>query len=54
MRLLEERGLTRAPMGRSALGVLLFQDMAAIPMLVAAGLLGSGGAAEPSLSLIHI
>ncbi|CAB3818449.1 Glutathione-regulated potassium-efflux system protein KefC [Achromobacter insuavis] len=48
MRLLEERGLTRTPMGRSALGVLLFQDMAAIPMLVAAGLLGSGQASEPS------
>lgn len=48
LRLLEERGLTRTPMGRSALGVLLFQDMAAIPMLVAAGLLGAGGASAPS------
>lgn len=48
LRLLDERGLTRTPMGRSALGVLLFQDMAAIPMLVAAGLLGAGSASEPS------
>lgn len=48
LRLLEERGLVRAPLGRSALGVLLFQDMAAIPMLVAAGLLGSDGTAAPS------
>ena len=30
------------------LGVLLFQDMAAIPMLVAAGLLGAGGTSAPS------
>lgn len=48
LRLLEERSLVTTPMGRSALGVLLFQDMAAIPMLVAAGLLGSDGASEPS------
>ncbi|ARP96023.1 cation:proton antiporter domain-containing protein [Bordetella genomosp. 13] len=48
LRLLEERGLLRTPLGRSALGVLLFQDMAAIPMLVAAGLLGAGGQSEPS------
>ncbi|SAI34171.1 membrane efflux protein [Bordetella ansorpii] len=48
LRLLEERGLLRTPLGHSALGVLLFQDMAAIPMLVAAGLLGASGSAEPS------
>ncbi|MCW0209207.1 MAG: cation:proton antiporter [Achromobacter sp.] len=48
LRLLEERGLTRMPLGRSALGLLLFQDMAAIPMLVAAGLLGSDGSSAPS------
>lgn len=48
LRLLEERGLTRMPLGRSALGLLLFQDMAAIPMLLAAGLLGSGGTSAPS------
>lgn len=48
LRLLDERQLTRAPLGRSALGVLLFQDMAAIPMLVAAGLLGSDGTSAPS------
>ncbi|MGS1105733.1 cation:proton antiporter domain-containing protein [Achromobacter anxifer] len=48
LRLLDERMLTRTPLGRSALGILLFQDMAAIPMLVAAGLLGSDGASAPS------
>jgi monovalent cation:proton antiporter-2 (CPA2) family protein len=48
LRLLDERVLTRTPLGRSALGILLFQDMAAIPMLVAAGLLGSDGASAPS------
>ncbi|WP_223264808.1 cation:proton antiporter [Achromobacter spanius] len=48
LRLLDERTLTRTPLGRSALGVLLFQDMAAIPMLVAAGLLGSDGTSAPS------
>lgn len=48
LRLLDERQLTRAPLGRSALGVLLFQDMAAIPMLVLAGLLGSDGTSAPS------
>ncbi|MGE8686653.1 MAG: cation:proton antiporter [Achromobacter sp.] len=48
LRLLEERGLMRMPLGRSALGLLLFQDMAAIPMLVAAGLLGSDGTSAPS------
>lgn len=48
LRLLDERMLTRTPLGRSALGILLFQDMAAIPMLVAAGLLGSDGTSAPS------
>lgn len=48
LRLLDERVLTRTPLGRSALGILLFQDMAAIPMLVAAGLLGSDGTSAPS------
>jgi monovalent cation:proton antiporter-2 (CPA2) family protein len=48
LRLLDERALTRTPLGRSALGVLLFQDMAAIPMLVAAGLLGTDGTSAPS------
>ncbi|MGV2863834.1 cation:proton antiporter domain-containing protein [Achromobacter sp. AGC39] len=48
LKLLDERTLTRTPLGRSALGVLLFQDMAAIPMLVAAGLLGSDGTSAPS------
>ena len=48
LRLLDERQLTRTPMGRTALGVLLFQDMAAIPILIALGLLGGGGSTGPS------
>ena len=48
LRLLDERQLTRTPMGRTALGVLLFQDMAAIPILIALGLIGGGGSTGPS------
>ena len=33
MRTMSERGLDRTPMGRSAFGILLFQDIAAIPLL---------------------
>ncbi|OZI19855.1 transporter [Bordetella genomosp. 9] len=48
MRLLDERQLSRTPMGRTALGVLLLQDMAAIPMLIALGIIGGGGTRAPS------
>lgn len=48
LRLLDERGLTQTPMGRTALGVLLLQDMAAIPILVAVGIIGGGGTRTPS------
>jgi CPA2 family monovalent cation:H+ antiporter-2 len=48
LRLLDERDLTRTPMGRTALGVLLFQDMAGIPILVATGIIGGGGTRAPS------
>ncbi|ANN68144.1 cation:proton antiporter [Bordetella bronchialis] len=48
MRLLDERQLTRTPMGRTALGVLLLQDMAAIPILIALGIIGGGGTRAPS------
>lgn len=49
LRLLDERGMMSTGVGRSALGVLLFQDMAAIPMLMAAGLLGTGAQQVPSV-----
>lgn len=48
MRLLDERTLSRTPMGRTALGVLLLQDMAAIPILVSVGIIGGGGTRAPS------
>jgi monovalent cation:proton antiporter-2 (CPA2) family protein len=48
MRLLDERSLEDTGVGRSALGILLFQDMAAMPMLIAAGLLGEGATQVPS------
>jgi CPA2 family monovalent cation:H+ antiporter-2 len=48
MRLLDERHLSRTPMGRTALGVLLLQDMAAIPILIVLGILGGGGSRAPS------
>ncbi|WP_233238324.1 cation:proton antiporter [Bordetella sp. LUAb4] len=48
MRLLDERDLSRTPMGRTAVGILLWQDMAAIPVLVAVGVIGGGGTRAPS------
>ncbi|ALM86603.1 cation:proton antiporter [Bordetella sp. N] len=48
MRLLDERELSRTPMGRTAVGILLWQDMAAIPILVAVGIIGGGGSRAPS------
>jgi CPA2 family monovalent cation:H+ antiporter-2 len=50
MRLLDERQLTRTPMGRTALGVLLLQDMAAIPILISLGIIGGGGTRAPSFA----
>lgn len=44
---MQERHLDRTPAGTSAFAILLFQDMAAIPLLVVTPLLGSGpGGAE--------
>jgi CPA2 family monovalent cation:H+ antiporter-2 len=48
LRLLDERQLTKTPMGRTALGVLLLQDMAAIPILISLGIIGGGGTRAPS------
>ncbi len=39
LRLLGERGETNAPQGRLLLGILLFQDVAIVPMLIAAPIL---------------
>ncbi|GIW70767.1 MAG: sodium/hydrogen exchanger [Planctomycetota bacterium] len=44
MRLLTERGEATTPQGRIALGILIFQDLAVVPMVLAIPLLaGSGG-----------
>ena len=50
MQTMGERNLTPTPMGRMAFAVLLFQDVAAIPLLAAVPLLGAGmaGGAEPT------
>src|SRR5262249_17943684 len=41
-----ERGVLAAPMGKVAFGVLLFQDIAAIPLVGIVPLLGAGAAAS--------
>jgi glutathione-regulated potassium-efflux system ancillary protein KefC/glutathione-regulated potassium-efflux system protein KefB len=45
LQLLEEKGMNRGAVGRSAFGVLLFQDLAVIPLLAILPLLSAGGAA---------
>ncbi|MBX7249917.1 MAG: monovalent cation:proton antiporter-2 (CPA2) family protein [Caulobacteraceae bacterium] len=59
LQLLEEQGLRRAPPGRAAFGVLLFQDLAVIPLLAFLPLLATPGVApaaateaEPSTNLL--
>ncbi|HEX8605362.1 MAG TPA: glutathione-regulated potassium-efflux system protein KefC [Pseudoduganella sp.] len=43
---MNERHLDNTPAGKAAFAILLFQDMAAIPLLVAVPLLGGSGAAD--------
>jgi monovalent cation:proton antiporter-2 (CPA2) family protein len=43
LQLLEERNLRRGRVGHTAFGVLLFQDLAVIPLLALLPLLGNGG-----------
>ncbi len=43
LRVLADRREMNGKLGRAALGVLLFQDIAAVPILVAIGVLGRGG-----------
>ena len=47
--LVKERNQEDCPVGRAAQSILIFQDIAAIMLLVAAGALGSGGALGPAL-----
>ncbi len=47
--LVRERAQEDCPVGRAAQSILIFQDIAAILLLVAAGALGTGGALFPAL-----
>ena len=49
--LVRERGQEDCPVGRAAQSILIFQDIAAILLLVTAGALASGGALAPALGL---
>jgi len=49
MRLLEEGGDVIAPHGRLMLGILIFQDIAAVPLLLVVPLLGAGGDATAAV-----
>lgn len=46
-----ERGQEDCPVGRAAQSILIFQDIAAILLLVAAGALAGGGALAPALGM---
>jgi monovalent cation:proton antiporter-2 (CPA2) family protein len=48
MQVLAEKKELNAPHGRAAFGILLFQDLAAIPILAVVPLLGEGGTEERS------
>jgi CPA2 family monovalent cation:H+ antiporter-2 len=52
MRLLSERGETHAPQGRLLVGILLFQDIAMVPMLVLVPSLAGSGAVPVGPSLL--
>ncbi|MEM7779626.1 MAG: cation:proton antiporter [Pseudomonadota bacterium] len=49
--LVKERDQEDCPVGRAAQSILIFQDIAAIALLVAAGSLASGGALGPALGI---
>ncbi len=49
--LVRERGQEDCPVGRAAQSILIFQDIAAILLLVTAGALASGGALLPALGI---
>ena len=52
--LVRERDQEDCPVGRAAQSILIFQDIAAILLLVAAGALSSGGAIAPALGLAGV
>ncbi|HEV8129261.1 MAG TPA: cation:proton antiporter [Candidatus Eisenbacteria bacterium] len=52
MRLLSERGETQAPQGRLLVGILLFQDIAMVPMLILTPALAGSGTISVGPSLL--
>lgn len=52
--LIRERGQEDCPVGRAAQSILIFQDIAAILLLVTAGALASGGALAPALGIAGV
>ncbi|MEO0462442.1 MAG: cation:proton antiporter [Pseudomonadota bacterium] len=52
--LIRERDQDDCPVGRAAQSILIFQDIAAILLLVAAGALASGGAIAPALGIAGV
>lgn len=52
--LIRERDQEDCPVGRAAQSILIFQDIAAILLLVAAGALASGGALLPALGMAGV
>lgn len=54
LQILNEKNLMPTPMGRSAFSVLLFQDLAVIPMMAIIPLLAIGGGADDSNMLLDI
>ena len=51
--ILQERNLMARPVGQSGFSMLLFQDMAAIPLLALAAVLGTAGAESASAAAPH-
>jgi CPA2 family monovalent cation:H+ antiporter-2 len=53
LKMLQEKGLMRSPQGRIALGILIFQDIIVVPMILMVPILaGQGGNVFQALSMI--
>jgi len=54
LKLFEERGETDSPQGRLGIGILLFQDLAVIPMMLLVPLLGAVGTVSSGTLLLSL
>jgi monovalent cation:proton antiporter-2 (CPA2) family protein len=52
MQILSDRHLTATPLGRSCFSILLFQDLAVVPILILVGLLGAGTSAGMGMVIL--